>query len=76
MMRQKFEYKIAKKILEYDIFNIDKEIEHMNNMKNTNSVQKEEIIKYCNERLTILNRMKNKKLESLKTLNEKYEKRV
>ena len=75
-MRQKFEYKIAKKILEYDIFNIDKEIEHMNNMKSTNSVQKEEIIKYCNERLTILIRMKNKKLESLKTLNEKYEKRV
>ena len=76
MMQQKFEYKIAKKILEYDIFNIDKEIEHMNNMKNTKSVQKEDIIRYCDGRLVILHEMRDRKLQSLKTLNEKYEKRV
>lgn len=76
MEQKKFEYKIGRKILEYDIHNIDKEIEHMQSMKHGRSVQHEEIIKYCDSRINELNVLKERKVNSLNTLIEKYEKRV
>lgn len=70
---KKFEYKIAKKILKYDILNIDREIQHMNEMRNSRSTQHEMIVDYCEGRLVDLNLMKEKKLLDLKNLIEKYE---
>ena len=62
--------------MEYDIHNIDKEIEHMRSMKHGRSVQHEEIVKYCDSRINELKVLKERKVNSLNTLIEKYEKRV
>lgn len=62
---KKFEFNIAKKILNYDLKNVEREIE------NLTIANKER--EYCKERLEELFVLKEKKMKQINDLMEKYE---
>lgn len=65
---KKFEFNIAKIILNYDLKNIDKEIENLSiaNKKG----------EYCSERLEQLFVLRENKIKQINVLMEKYERGV
>ena len=62
---KKFEYRIALKIYTYDLDNINKEIKHMENLKQGN---------VASDRLLSLYELKIKKQEQIDNLHRKYKK--
>lgn len=62
---KKFEYRIALKIYTYDLDNINKEIKHMENLKQDN---------VASDRLLSLYDLRIKKQEQIDNLHKKYKK--
>ena len=62
---KKFEYRIALKIYTYDLDNINKEIKHMENLKQDNA---------ASDRLLSLYDLRIKKQEQIDNLHKKYKK--
>ena len=62
---EEFEFNIAKKILNYDLKNIDKEIENL-------SIANKKI-EYCRERLEQLFVLRENKIKQINDLMKKYE---
>ena len=62
---EKFEFNIAKRILKYDLKNIDKEIENLSIASKKGE--------YCSERLEQLFVLKENKIKQINNLMEKYE---
>lgn len=60
-----FEYRIALKIYTYDLDNINKEIKHMENLKNDD---------VASDRLLSLYELRIKKQEQIDNLHKKYKK--
>lgn len=76
MVPKMFEYNIAHKILCYDIENINKEIMNMceleSKFKNSKHIQRDNVLKYCEDRKVELNNHLESKKKALTDLEKKY----
>lgn len=76
MVSKMFEYNIAHKILCYDMENISKELSNMceleSKFKNSNHIQRDSVLKYCEDRRVELNKQLESKKKILIDLEKKY----